>query len=229
MEQNNTISVSRSKERIFLLLIGIVLALFFARLYFVIQRNFTEVDRRVAEGTIVNLNAGKPAQNIRRLLEKGFYFEDKSDIDLIERIIVKRITTGKKFDNIGELNKKKYNVDADEAFSNGGKSFKQRVIVSRALLGYTGDDSLRFIQEKNAPPLIAEVADLGLGDKKISGRILNQAKPVQGVLVRLQMILPQDSIYSDEEADQTKIKTELTPDIKRCMPLVQRAACICNH
>jgi cell division protein FtsW (lipid II flippase) len=215
MEQNNTISVSRSKERIFLLLIGIVLALFFARLYFVIQRNFTEVDRRVAEGTIVNLNAGKPAQNIRRLLEKGFYFEDKSDIDLIERIIVKRITTGKKFDNIGELNKKKYNVDADEAFSNGGKSFKQRVIVSRALLGYTGDDSLRFIQEKNAPPLIAEVADLGLGDKKISGRILNQAKPVQGVLVRLQMILPQDSIYSDEEADQTKIKTELTPEYKK--------------
>ncbi|MEO6522102.1 MAG: FtsW/RodA/SpoVE family cell cycle protein [Mucilaginibacter sp.] len=215
MEQNNTISVSRAKERIFLLVTGIVLALFFGRLYYVIQGNFADINRRLADGTMVNLNAGKPAQNMRELLEKGFYFEDKNDIDLVENVIAERITTGRKFDNIGELNKSKYNVNADEAFTKGGRSFKQRVIVSRALLGYTGDDSLRFIQEKNAPPAIANVTDVGLGDKSISGQIRNKTIPVAGVLVRLQMILPQDSTYSNQEADETKTKVEQTNEYKK--------------
>jgi aminomethyltransferase len=61
------------------LVTGIVLALFFGKLYYVIQGNFADIDRRLADGTMVNLNAGKPAQNIRKLLEKGFYFEDKND------------------------------------------------------------------------------------------------------------------------------------------------------
>src|SRR5476649_1385171 len=106
MEQERSIPVSRKKERLFLLLIAIVLGLLFCRLFFVLQRNFTDVDKRLGEGTMVNLNASDPAKNTRLLLEKRYYFDDKRDIDLIENVLAERIKTGKKFENIGELNKR---------------------------------------------------------------------------------------------------------------------------
>lgn len=207
--------VSRKKERYFLFAAGIILALFFGRLYNVIQQKFADVDRRLADGTMVNMNAGKPAQHIGAMLQKGFYFEDEKDIALIVNTINKRIGGGKKFDNIGELNKSKYYINADEAFNAGGKSFKQRVLVSRMSLGYTGDDSVRFIQEKANPPAIANITKLGMGDRTIGGRIFNKTQPVPGVLVRLQMILPQDSITTDEENSLVKTKVEQNGQYKK--------------
>ncbi|MES2276146.1 MAG: FtsW/RodA/SpoVE family cell cycle protein [Bacteroidota bacterium] len=206
MEQEIVIQVSRKKERLFLLLIAAVLGLLFVRLFYIEQNNFTDVNKRLQDGTMVNLNAKNPAKNIRNLLEKGYYFEDKRDIDLIENIIADRITTGGKFENIGELNKKKYNVDADDAMSRGGKLFRERVVVSRSLLGYTGDDSLRFVQESTRPPVFPVVTDVGLSGSSISGQVLDKKAPVAGVLIRLQMLLPQDSTYNDEEADLVKTK-----------------------
>jgi len=211
MEQEKINAVNRNKERLFLLLTAVVLGLFFARLFYVEQRNFTDVSRRLEDGTMVNLNAKDPAKNIRSLLEKGYYFDDKRDIDLVENIIANRVTLGSKFENIGELNKKKYNVDAEEAISKGGKSFQQRVAVSRALLGYTGDDSLRFIQETTKPPALPNITDVGLDGNSISGKVLNKKEPVAGVLVRLHMILPQDSTYNDEETDEVKKNTVTGP------------------
>lgn len=195
----------RKKERIFLLLAGILLALLFVRLFNVLQQNFTDVDKRLADGTMVNLNADHPAQRFKNLLQKGYYFEDQRDIDLIESTIANKSIAGK-FDNIGALNKQQFNVNADEAFRDGGKSFKQRVQVSRTLLGYTGDDSLRFNQELAHPPALPSENDLALSGYTISGTIESKSEPVAGVLIRLQMILPQDSIYNDEETGQVKIK-----------------------
>jgi cell division protein FtsW (lipid II flippase)/cell division protein FtsI/penicillin-binding protein 2 len=199
---------ARKKERIFLLLTAIVLGLLFFRLFYVLQQNFTDVDRRLAEGTMVNLNAPHPAQNLTKLLTKGYYFEDKRDIDLIENTVAAKTSAGAKFDNIGELNKLKYNVNADEAFAKGGQSFKERVAVSRALLGYTGNDSVRFIQEQNNPPALPAVTDVGFLGNSISGTVLNKTQPVAGVLIRLRMIMPQDSIFDDEENSQVKTRIE---------------------
>jgi cell division protein FtsW (lipid II flippase) len=197
---------SRKKERLFLLLSAILLGLLFVRLFIVLQQNFSDVDRRLKDGTMVNLNAPHPARNLKALLQKGFYFEDQKDIDLVESIVAERSRAGKQFDNIGEVNKQVYYIDADDAFSRGGQSFKDRVLVSRTLLGYTGDDSVRFTQEKNNPPALPSVTDAGLQGSSISGTILNKTSPVSGVLVRLQMIVPQDSIYNDEENDQVSAK-----------------------
>lgn len=215
MEQDIIVTVNRKKERLFLALIAVVLGLLFVRLYTVEQRNFTDVARRLQDGTMVNLNAKNPAKNIRELLEKGYYFDDKRDIALIENVIADRLTTGTKFENIGELNKKKYYIAADEAMAKGGKSFRERVLVSRSLLGYTGDDSLRFVQEMSKPPVLPAITDIGLTGNAISGQIFKQKAPVAGVLVRLQMLLPQDSTYSDEEADQTKRRVETAPGFKK--------------
>jgi len=199
---------ARKKERVFLILTTILLALLFGRLFIVQQQNFADVDKRLKDGTMVNLNAPKPAQNLASLLRKGYYFDDEKDISLIEKTVAERNKTESKFDNIGEINKLKYNVDADAAFADGGKSYKERVQVSRMLLGYTGDDSVRFTQERTGPPSLPATTDLGLAGNSISGKILNKDAPVAGVLVRLQMIVPQDSIFNDEESEVVKTKIQ---------------------
>ncbi|MBC7616698.1 MAG: FtsW/RodA/SpoVE family cell cycle protein [Pedobacter sp.] len=181
---------NRGTERIFLLLITIFIALFCCRLYTVMQVKFVDVDSRIKGGTMVNLNAKNPAANLRNLLEKGYYFDDPKDIDLIEATVASADKTQKKLDNIGELNKRRYYLLADKAFEKGGKSFKARVTASRSLLGYTGDDLMKFEQERKDPQKHLAQLNLGLGENAINGIILEQGRPIPGVLVRLDMILP---------------------------------------
>jgi hypothetical protein len=189
----------RRMERLFLLLTGILLAVLFLRLYSVLQLKFTDVDKRLKDGTIVNLNSPNTAQNVKALLKKGYYFDDPRDVDYIESVIASRKAAGDLVDNTGELNKRKYYVNADEAFEKGGETFKKRVITSRTLLGYTGDDSIRFEQELKNPPSLGAQTDFNLGEYSIKGTIAHKGEPVPGVLVKLTMILPRDSIFSDEE------------------------------
>ena len=220
MEQTKgVIRVSRLRERIFLLTIGLILILFFYQLYTIIQPRFEEVSPRLKAGTMVNLNAVNPAKNIRNLLKKGYYFEDQRDVDLIESTIGNATQNTLQLDNIGEINKRRYFILADEAFKKGGKSFKARVLASRALLGYTGDDSLKFEQEQKNPLQYASKTDLGLGEYQISGKIVEQEKPVADVLIRLEMILPQDSIYNDEPTETVKNSIEKANGITKVFTL----------
>ena len=53
---------NRKLERICLLLIGIIMGLLFWKLFSVLQRDFAEVNTRMENGTMINLNAGKPAK-----------------------------------------------------------------------------------------------------------------------------------------------------------------------
>lgn len=195
---------NRKVELLFLLILIVVFGILFFSLYRVLNDDFAEVEGRIAEGSMVNLNAGKTDERIQKLLIRGYYFDDKKDIQLIRSVIQKGFSTKKaEIDNIGELNKKRFFVNAEEAFALGGKIFKQRVSASRALLGFTGDDSLRFEQEKNKPPRLASVTKVGLGQYALSGQILKKEEinPVAGVLVRLQMIMPQDSVYSEQVSE----------------------------
>ncbi|RZL16046.1 MAG: cell cycle protein, partial [Pedobacter sp.] len=189
------------KKHFFIILISIVLGALFFTLYHTLQRNFADVASRLENGTMVNLNHKNPGNLIKTLLEKGYYFEDKKDIRLIENVVSIGIKSfDGPVDNIGELNKSKFFVDADYAFANGGKDFQKRAADSRKLLGYTGEDALRFEQERNNPPQIPAEIDLGLGEYNIGGRIISKdEKAAAGVLVRLQMILPQDSAYTEDE------------------------------
>jgi cell division protein FtsW (lipid II flippase) len=208
METNKVEVTGRGKERIFLLLITIILVLLFYRLHSVLQLRFADVDQRLNDGTMVNLNAKNPAANFKDLLIKGYYFDDKSDINLIESVVAQGISTGEKIDNIGELNKRKYYITADDAFAKGGTSFKKRVAASRSLLGYTGTDSTRFRQEQRNPPELPSEVDLTSGEYSIAGKIVKEDQAVGGVLVRLEMILPQDSIVNDEVSEDIKTSTE---------------------
>lgn len=198
--QTNT-NPGRKAERIFLLLITLVLGALFVTLFYTQQLNFADVNKRLNEGTIVNLNGKEPGAKIKNLLAKGYYFEDNKDMELVKDIVSGSFLLYKApIDNVGELNKRKFFVSADEAFAHGGKNFKQRVIASRLLLGFTGADSLVYQQEQQRPQQLPSQKDFGKGKYAVSGKILDTAnKPVSGVLVRLQMILPQDTAYTEEE------------------------------
>ncbi len=203
---------NRFTERIFLTVISILFCLFFYRLYTVMQEKFAEVDQRIQTGTMVNLNAENPAAHLGSLLRKGYYFEDPRDVELIESTVAKATKGIINLDNVGELNKRKYYLLANEAETNGGKSFKARVAASKALLGYTGADSLKFEEELSRPPAYKTTLNLGLGKHTVGGTILEKETPQAGVMVRLEMILPQDSLYSDELAEDRVQLTEKSLD-----------------
>lgn len=140
---------NRKLERLCLLLIGIVMGFLFWKLFSVLQRDFAEANTRLENGTMINLNGGKPAEAMKDLLTKGLYFEDPKDIAFIAAAVSAVKNTGSVIDNIGALNKKRYFVNADEAFSKGGKSFQRRVLLSRNLLGFSAGDSITFEKEKS--------------------------------------------------------------------------------
>ena len=134
MNRNSLHNPSRTIERLWLLAVTILLIFLFGSLYKVLTKDFEEVPQRIADGSMVNLNDDNPGQRIGNLLIKGFYFEDLRDVQLISTIVSQRLQTGSDIiDNIGELNKSKYNIDAKQAFASGGASFKKRDNLTRCL------------------------------------------------------------------------------------------------
>ncbi len=139
-------------ERIFLLLISLVLGLLFFKLFTVLKKDFEEVPGRLKDGTMINLNDDKPGEKIKLLLTKGFYFTDQQDIELISSAFERgRKNEVDPIDNIGELNKNKFSINAEEAYKKGGASYKKRIDVSRALLGFSETDSMLLKQERKRP------------------------------------------------------------------------------
>ncbi|MEO8174827.1 MAG: hypothetical protein ABI581_17145, partial [Sediminibacterium sp.] len=108
---------ARNVERFFLLIISAVLGYLFYQLFIVLERDFNEVPHRIAEGTMMNINDPKPGEKIHLLLTRGYYFSDKADIDLISSVIDRQdVISHEPMDNMGELNKNKYSINADEAW-----------------------------------------------------------------------------------------------------------------
>lgn len=194
---------SRNLERIFLLAIGAVLLYLFLQLYSVLQKDFAEVPKRLGNGSMIHLNQGSPAGNLADLLQKGFYFEDPRDVQLIRSVAERGFAAAPAMDNIGELNKKAFELSVDDAATKGGESFRKRARVARLLVGFSGDDSMRFERERVRPPGLPATVNLSMGEYTINGTVQAQSEaPSAGVLVRLQMILPQDSLYSDAVEDE---------------------------
>lgn len=194
---------SRNLERVFLLSIGAVLLYLFMQLYAVLDKDFKEVPRRLGDGSMINLNAPKPAERLAVLLQKGFYFEDRRDIELVRLVVERGFSGQQEIDNIGELNKKAFELTTDEAYTKGGESFRKRARLSRTLIGFSGNDSNRFEREKVRPPQLPSTVNIGVGDETIMGTIHSQTEqPVGSVLVRLQMVIPQDSLYSESVQDE---------------------------
>jgi cell division protein FtsW (lipid II flippase) len=204
----------RLLERIFIIAIGAVLAFCFVRLHAVLQRDFADVPSRLNEGSIVNLNDTKPGERMQQMLQKGFYYEDPKDIALISSVVTQNLHNEETIDNIGELNKRKYDVNVEDAQLRGGDAFKKRAALSKSLVGFTGMDSLKYVEERTAPKNYPAVTNLAMGEYSIGGKILDQNEaPVHGALVRLNMLIPKDSMYNGDESDTSTAIVETKGNI----------------
>ncbi|MEO6542405.1 MAG: cell cycle protein, partial [Ferruginibacter sp.] len=197
---------NRKLERSCLLVIAVIMGLLFWKLFSVLQRDFAEVNTRMENGTMINLNDNRNYENMTNLLQRGMYFEDPKDISFIASTVATSSDTTVIMANVGELNKKDLFVNADEAFLKGGRSFKKRVMLSRNLLGFSGPDSISFEKERSKPLAVNAETNAGLGDHTITGIIKNAAgQPVTGALVRLKALALQDSTTASEAEDQKSI------------------------
>ena len=191
---------SRKIERFFLFLLTIILGLLFYNLFSVQQLNLKEVQSRLQDSSIMNLNAPHPEEQIRAVMRKGNYFQDEKDIELVSTVLSAGLKkSAGTIDNVGELNKRLYNINADDAYRIGGTSFKSRVDVSRLLLGFTDKDSGLYQKEKNHPEVLPSQTNAGIGNGTITGNInITEDQAATGVMVRLSSVAS-DSISSDEE------------------------------
>ncbi|HEX8357287.1 MAG TPA: FtsW/RodA/SpoVE family cell cycle protein [Segetibacter sp.] len=193
------------------------MALLFFKLFTVLQKDFADVPARLKNGTMMNLNDTQSGERMKALLQKGFYLEDQRDINLISSVVESgKASTSEVIDNIGELNKKKYNVGTDKAFAQGGEGFKRRVAVERSLIGFSDADASLFTTERTKPVNVPSINNAAMGDRSISGKILQEGGvPVSGVLIRLQLILPEDSLYSESVLDVDNKITMYVKGIRR--------------
>ena len=145
---------------------------------------------RLQSGTMINLNDIHPAQNMKLLLQKGRYFRDERDIDLISSTFERaRLSDSNAIINIGDLNKKQYSVSAETVLQQGGESFKKRIKAERIALGISEDDSAVFALQQRNRSAIASVNDLQMGSHSINGTIHESEAAAPGVIVRLELIL----------------------------------------
>lgn len=212
---------SRNIERVFLLALSAVLLFLFIKLFDVLKRDFEEVPRRLADGSMVNLNSDKLQEQLRNLLQKGYYLEDPKDIQLAYQTVAQGLQRRTEpMDNIGELNKREFSIPTEQAFVQGGVSFRKRAQLSRTLIGFSGADSVRYEQEKKAPPPLPPTVSIASGNMRISGKITDgNGNVIRGVLVRLQMLLPQDSLYSENVTEVSDLIRESTPTVKKVFVL----------
>lgn len=213
-------SRGRGLDRVFLGLITAVLGLLFHTLFTVLQGDFKDVDGRLRNGTMVNLDGPNNPQTLATLLGKGYYFDDERDIQFIRAAIADaRNADASPLDNVGELNKRRFSVLADDTFSRGGNSFKKRVTLYRSLLGFAGSNSSRLYTERAAPPPLPSVTDAGLDGYRLSGTVRTEADSrVAGVLVRLAMILPPDNTQAGDGSRATDV-TENKADVQKVYEL----------
>ncbi|MFT3680546.1 MAG: FtsW/RodA/SpoVE family cell cycle protein [Ferruginibacter sp.] len=196
----------RKLERLCILLIGTIMGLLAWKLHTVLQRDFDEVNKRLENGTMINLNSGSLNANMKELLKKGRYYEDPKDIELISSTLAASGDTGSYIDNIGELNKKKYFANADEAFSKGGKAFKKRVLLSRNLVGFSESDSITFEKEKTQALAVPAQTNADLGGYNIATVIKDHdGQAAAGVLVRLKLLVPQNTSTGDKQEEENNI------------------------
>ncbi len=206
----------RHIERFLLVLVAAVLGGLFYTLLPVLQADFRDVDGKLKQGELVNLNAPDASQALASLLTNGYYFEDKRDVAFSQKAFADaRRADSSIIDNVGDLNKRRFWVLADEAFAQGGRSYKKRVTLSRALLGLTHDDSLQFgALQTTARPLPA-VADAGLRGYGLTGSVRREAgEPVPGVLVRLRLVTPEATNEESAGEEVAEEAAETRPGVR---------------
>ncbi|RYY63175.1 MAG: cell cycle protein, partial [Chitinophagaceae bacterium] len=196
----------RVLERILLAAATLVLGGLFLLLYQGLQKDLADVPQRLQEGSIVNLNTDPKGEALARLLAQQYYLEDPRDMKLVQEAVANGLRNGTSFDNTGALNKRPFLLPAEDALSRGGVSLQKRARLSYRLIGFDGPDTLRYDQEKRAPPQLPSEQRLTGGKGVLAGTIRDRGgRAVPGVLLRLERVLPADTTSSEVEAERDRV------------------------
>ncbi|MEO7444255.1 MAG: FtsW/RodA/SpoVE family cell cycle protein [Ferruginibacter sp.] len=187
----------RKTESLFFIIIFIVLGLLFLKVNLSLREGFHEVPSRLAAGSMVNLNDSAVAPHVRKLLIQGKYYRDSKDINLAAKALERAYSNNSTIDNIGEINKNAFSIQATEALANGGKVYKQRALSSFERVGFVNEDSLVYLPAVAAKLLLLPAVNVALGKGVVSGNIHTPEDiPVAGAIVKLRLVIPQDSNYN---------------------------------
>lgn len=197
---------NRNKERIYLLVVSVIISLLFYNYYNNIALTNVPTDKKALEKIdvssyvlsdadsayqekrAINLIKGFNQGDFKNILKSGDYFSDAIYEDFVAKRLSDTLSKYGRMANLGELNKRPYLVEAEDVKRNGGEWGQFRYLVSATKLGL---DSvlLADIDTKYAKlPAVIKVGKQA-SDISISGFVKSPkslgSKPLPNVLVRL--------------------------------------------
>ncbi|RIV22544.1 penicillin-binding protein [Fibrisoma montanum] len=199
---------SVSPARLYLLGTSLVLLLLFGRLYINLVPILNQARQAYASGQALNLEPGVRSAAIQRLLTAGNYYTDVRDARLVADSLPVKLAQNGSLDNLGSINKRAFAVLAPVSWRSpiGGEDFQNRLRLSRQQMGF---DSTLYRRELNNPRPYAATVRVGSGTVSISGRVMRDEQPLNGVLVQLKRhpatarpdTLPDRYVYARTDAD----------------------------
>lgn len=208
MSANEKNRVNSAKEA-WLLLTGaaLVLLLLFLTLYRALTPQLEKTAAALREGRALKLDRVISKDLLKKVIADGNYYTDQRDIDLLVDSLAAKLMTVGVPDNLGALNKNAYAITAPLTWepNTGGVDFRGRLRASRQRLGF---DSALYVQEITGPVsmgVLGGSSSTGMqvygalpvpgqptarGDQEMTGRVLYNSKPMQGVLVQLRQHIP---------------------------------------
>ncbi|HTE11708.1 MAG TPA: FtsW/RodA/SpoVE family cell cycle protein, partial [Chitinophagaceae bacterium] len=177
-----------------LLLAGaaLILLLLFFKLFNVLSPELEKATIARSEHRAIVLEAGMDKEVLKKIIEEGNYYTDKRDIDLLADSLSQKLLNTDPLDNLGSLNKNAFAIAAPLPWKTGmgGADFQDRLTASRQRLGF---DSALYVQELTHPLISVGPVRSGnypstprpAGNMEMSGVVVFNDKPMQGVLVQL--------------------------------------------
>ena len=189
---------SRSSELILMTAVTAILIVMASYYYIRTKTELNLVSKAYTEGSVVNLDGNFKPEQVKELLSKGDYFSDTEyENFVVNRLKEKINAVNGTMDNLGELNKFAFQVNALNMNEYGGDLGKSRYLFSATELGL---DELP--SDEKCKNLLPNGKNSETETKiKISGKIKDTSdKAVAGVVVKLTEEIPQtvkDSIIND--------------------------------
>jgi cell division protein FtsW (lipid II flippase) len=180
----NNKKVIHDRGSLLLFFCSCIIMLLFARLYSNLQPYLIQMEQQYKAGNALNLQAGIDPSSIRNILDRGNYYADINDIDLVaDSLPVKLKATGNMV-NLGALNKQEFFISAPVTWNAelGGRDFEERFHASLLRLGF---DSSLFAQELSNQVHYPSTVFTGKGNVSISGVVKINDNPVKNVLIQL--------------------------------------------
>lgn len=217
---------NRNKETLLLAIVSVLLI----TMSFVYFRNIgKDLDHaqhsyKGDSASVVNLSASLDTDVLQKILSKGNYFPDPAYTQFAVQQLQSKLAEHKTLPNLGALNKRDFQVDAETMEKEGGSWGKERVKASQIMMGL---DSLTLAEEMKQPQNYPSIQKISNNNTGISfhGKIITakdkkkgiESSPAKGVLIKL----TEEYTSSHKDSIQNKIIADVSVDSLKSINLNQ--------